>query len=1256
MILAQIMLRQLPRIDSLVSKHKPLLNRWIALTATAMILCCANAVAAQEKVIEDLRSIRALSPSEALGKLVDFQATVTYIDGMREFLFVQEGRDAIFVHRPNAVNVTHNQRVRIRGTLAKGDLLPIVADATVTPIGAGTPANAEPVSVIGIEHDCRYLSFEFDILQTNVSATNTLLYAKSALGKQVFIEIQHSDGISLPNVFQIAGSRVRCSGVLGLQIAGDAFKEPGDSDNRITGYKIFCSSNDAIKIVSKDNGSASSQSEVIGLSFIEADNFPEGRFLTFAQICLIDQKVPKGLVVSDGPSFKRFELHSTEGLKTGMLIRVGGMKFRDPDGKDHCKVDYLRHLAQSEFPKIEPISVEQAVNTFEPDRRIAVEGKPLRIEYRGNLPHLILGQGKSTLVVEFQDSGNDCIGSLDPSIAKSVRITGVTKTGKNGEKRLVAVRPDDTQLIESRTSISRMVALGLGTLMGICALAAIWIKLLKSQVAQKQQFEAIFDNAGCPILVFNGNLDIIDANQLTADLTGYSKKQLRGLKISDIDKQIPPETVKEQIVQTMIRQEVATFQTKLHAQDGTNLDVEVHCRNLTQSDDPEKATFIAIFPDITARKEYEKELEKARDEAINANNAKSRFVASMSHELRTPLNGVIGMTRLLEGTDLTQAQADYLAACRTSGETLLTVIGDVLDFSKMEAGKLQLDPQETKLIPFVENLVRATSLQSGARNVDLASFVDPRLARSFMVDSDRLRQVLFNLIGNAVKFTSDGSITVTVKCGQINDHYADVRFVVSDTGIGIPEARIDGLFEAFEQFDNSTARQFGGTGLGLTICRQIVELMDGRIYAQSEFGEGSDFIVEVRLPFASQDGQKSEIENDIVPTTKRLAVVGMSDPVAKLLQEMVQAYQVDASFFSEADILPTGEFDLVFLNNNGDLETARTFVSQQPALLSHDAPMLIPVVPPDCVVEPQQWEALGARQTIYKPFTQTRFLQPLSPRPELGQSQDAERTRKANFVDREMRVLVCEDNAVNQMVVREVCRGAGIDVVIRENGQTGIQTLLIDSKFDAIFMDCHMPVMDGFEAAGRIRELTQAGTIPKIPVIALTANALASDRDKCLEAGMDDYLAKPFEIEDFLAVLQAHTIAPSEATASTDVDKPASGQSIVPVFDIENLVSQFNDRVFALEIAELFASTLPEFKAELQESLILNDIEQTLGVAHRLKGSAATVKASRISGLALEIESAARDSQLDQIESQLAELLSEFDNFVNAVREQSPVG
>ena len=1221
----------------------------------AIVLGCPNVGVAGDNTYDtyrSLRSIRALNPSDAPGVAVDFEATVTFVDGMREFLFVQNGQDAIFVFRPDFANtnVRPNQQVRVRGRLAKGDLLPIVADPLVTVIGDGNPPTPEDVAVIGLEHDCRYLNFEFEILQTSVGATETFLYAKTESNKDVCIAIQHSDGTLLPNVSNIAGNRVKCAGVLGLKIEGGAFREPGYIGNTIAGYKILCSSPDALKIIAQDNKLADSKpAQTVALSFLAQDDFPEGRFLTFGQICLVDHAEPKGFVISDGSVFKRFKLHSTNGLEAGMVVRVGGKKSTAPNGQSQFDVEYLRQLTLSEFPSLEVTSVQSAVDAFAPDRRIAVEGTPLRVEDRDNGPHLILGEGNSTVAVQFQDAAIDSLAALDPSIAGKVRVTGVTKTDDRCDLKLVVVRPGDAQLLERKTSISRMVAIGLGSLLAICGLAAIWIKLLKSQVAQKQRFESIFDNAGCSIVVFNGNLEIVDANQLAADMTGYTKAQLRSMSVTQIDPHLPKDQVMGMLAQTMKNQDVAIFPTKVQTQDKRILDVEVHCRNLSASEDPNKAAFIAIFPDTTERKRYENELKEARDEAIKANLAKSQFVASMSHELRTPLNGVIGMTQLLESTELTPTQADYLAACKSSGETLLTVIGDVLDFSKMEAGKMELEPQETNLIPFVENVVRATSLQPGTRHVDLASFVDPRLGRrSVMVDSDRLRQVLFNIIGNAAKFTSKGSITLTAKCGEITDEYADVRFVVSDTGIGIPQDKIEGLFEAFEQCDSSTTRQYGGTGLGLTICRQIVQLMGGEIYAQSVEGEGSDFIFEIRLPFSSKESSNDTGNVEVVSTKQRLAVVGMSDPISNILREMFDAYQVNASFFSVTDQLPKGEFDVVLLNNKGDVEPVAQYIDQQPALLSKDVPMFIPVVPPNCVVEQQQWDSQGVEAPIFKPFTQTRFVKPVLSRQERGDSLETQSISAAN---RALRVMICEDNTVNQMFAKEICRRAGIEVVICGDGQIGIDTLDSDSDFDAIFMDCHMPVMDGFEAAGKIKEMMKKGSIPKLPVIALTANALAGDREKCLEAGMDDYLTKPFVIKDFLEKIQAHTTEPAKAKQA----KTAPAQSGAPIFDIEKLTNQFDDRSFALDIASHFVSTFPEYREELEDCLNHQDAKQTLSLAHRLKGSAATVKADRITSLAFEMESAAHDDQLDQIQAQVSELLAEFENFINALSNESAV-
>jgi len=1202
-------------------------------------------LATEDVEYTDLNSIRKVDPRNVPDALVDFEATVTFVDAMREFLFVQNDQDAIFVFRPDFGNIEPGQRVRVRGGLAEGDLLPIVSDPIVTLIGDGDLPIPEKTSVIGVEHDCRYLNFEFDILQTISSVEETTLYAKTESNQDVYIKILHPDGTILPN---FSGRRIQCSGILGLQMREGVFLKPGVIENRIVGYKVFCNSPDDLKVIGKDQSTDAESAKMIGLSFLERDAFPAGRFLTFAQICLIDESEQPEFVVYDGIATVRLSLPSSLGLQPGMIMRIGGEKSTDQSGRPRFDIDYLRYINLSALPQPKPTSVQHAVETFTPNRRITVEGVPKSVEHRDGKPHLILREGKSTIAVYFQDAVADSIASLEPCIAQKVSITGVSKSDDECDFQIVVVRPDDVQLLEKKTSLSRMVAIGLGALLAVCALAALWIKLLRAQVAQKERFESIFDNAGCPIIVFDGNLQIDHANQVAADMLLYSKAELRKMGVKQIDPEIPVDQVMAMLAETMRTQEVAVFPTTVLTRDKKVLDVEVHCRNLLKSADPNKARHIAIFPDVTARIQHANELKEARDEAVKANKAKSRFVASMSHELRTPLNGVIGMTQLLESTELTPTQADYLAACRTSGETLLTVIGDVLDFSKMEAGKLELEPQKTELIPFVENVVRATSLQQGTRHVDLASFVDPRLSRSVMVDSDRLRQVMFNLIGNAAKFTTKGSIIVTAKCGEVTDQYADVRFVVSDTGVGIPKDSIAGLFKPFEQLDSSTTRQYGGTGLGLTICKQIVELMGGQIHAESVEGKGSDFIVDVRLPFAAESVNESERETNFISNHGRVAVVGTSEPVSELLSEMFAAYEVEASFFDDTDVLPTGEFEVVLLNSQGDLDAVTAFINRQTALSSDDGPALIPLIPTNRTIKLQQWELLGTEQPIPKPFAQTRLLQPVNSVSDDRNQPVSDELPSAQLPDHPLRILICEDNRINQKFAKAICKQASIEVVVCDNGQDGIDMLKLDAQFDAVFMDCHMPVMDGFKASRKIREMTKEGSIPKIPVIALTANALAGDREKCLDAGMDDYLTKPFTIEQLLDKIRIHTITTSESSSVTE----STSSSAADIYNHEKLREQFQDDVFALELAGEFAKSLPEYDVDFRSGLEEKDARQIFETAHRLKGSAGTVMAERIENVASEIESAARDGQLEMIESQLKEILLEFDNFANVINEQ----
>ena len=1214
---------------------------------------------AQEAKFTDLQTFRAADPVESIGASVDFEAVTTYIAEHREFLFVQSGQNAIFVHKP-CVSKDHSievgQRVRVRGQIAKGDLLPIISRSQVDFLGEGKLPVAETVANIGVEHDCRYLEFELNVAYCRVGFAKSFLYGTTDSKKDVYVEVMHASGYDPNPLTFAAGSRVRIPGVLGLKIDGPTFRKPGDSANQIAGYRIFCNSPD--EIVTLNQGKLNQRDRrmatvCLGLGQTIDDDFQAGRFLTSGQICLVQDTQPPTLIASDGSTFVRFSLQTVDQLQPGMVMRIGGTKIQDRYGQTQYRIDYLRDLAMAELPKTETISVKQAVETLTLDQRISVEGRPSKIIDHDGKKLLILEEGDSRIAVEFQPAAIPARSAASPKHASLVRITGIAQTGSACDYKIVVARAEDAMLIKGKKFLSRSVAIGLGMLLAVCVLGGIWIRLLRNQVNQKQRFEQIFDNAGCPIIVFNGDLQIVDANEVAAGMTGYSKRELRSMNVSHIDPYMKRDVVKKMLADTMESQEVATFPTQVLCREGNQIDVEVHCRNLKRSDELRKATFIAVFPDTTTQKEHENSLKAARDEAVKANEAKSQFVAAMSHELRTPLNGVIGMLQLLERTQLTTAQAEYLATCRTSGETLLTVIGDVLDFSKLEAGKLQLESEQTELIPFIENLVRATNFQKGDDRIELASFVDPRLSRSVMVDSDRLQQVIFNLIGNAIKFTSEGCITVTARCRNVTNEHADLRITVADTGIGIPPDRIDCLFEAFEQCDSSTTRKYGGTGLGLTICKQIIDLMGGQIHVNSVEGVGSEFVVDVRLRFA-EESETPETAFDV--SGQRVAFLGMRPPIAKLFAETFDRYQVDATFLDETDPVPADAFDVVFFNSDGRVESAELLAVRQPELFSSKRPKLIPVVPANCLVATEKWKNAGVEHPVYKPLTQTHILRVFDPNFAPVETRAVEHIEMSRIGDN-LRVLLCEDVPVNQMLVKEICRRSGIDCVVSENGKEAIETLQRDDSFDIIFMDCQMPIMDGFEATRRIRQMDQQQMLPKIPIIALTANASEDVRKKCLAAGMDDYLAKPFEICQFLDKVCAHTdsVKTEDTDTQSTFDQPSANkaaQTTDVIFNIEKFLGQLDDREFILDLAKQFTETFPEYQQDIEESVAAQNLQRAAEAAHRVKGAAGMVHAERISGVAKQMEAEAKSDSLEHVQTQLDEMIQEFEQFQNAYRQE----
>ena len=756
-------------------------------------------------------------------------------------------------------------------------------------------------------------------------------------------------------------------------------------------------------------------------------------------------------------------------------------------------------------------------------------------------------------------------------------------------------------------------------------------------------------------------MSFAEVNDHAAELFGYTRDELLELRPIDMFPRTQPDgrptaIVMEETMQRVLEGKgLVVSEVVARRANGELFNVALRSILLPGETPQVRSTII----DVTDRIRKEEILRSAAESAEKANRAKTAFLANMSHEIRTPMNGVLGMLELLIDSQLTREQRHSAELAKLSAESLLRILNDILDISKIEAGQLELEHIAFDLHEVVNSVVGVVAPKAFERGVEIHCHIQPGVPRRVIGDPVRLRQVVSNLVSNAVKFTRDGEVLVYLAQEQMGERDAPIRFSVRDTGIGIPKDRLGWIFGQFVQVDASITRRFGGTGLGLAICKELVALMGGTLSVESEPGRGSEFTFSLTLEGAADRSGDEGIRSGVHLKGQRVLAVDDNPTNRRHIREtleyvglrVIDAADVYSALRAARIAVAEGDpFDLAILDaampDRSGFDFARA-VGADPNLAGLKMMMLTSA---DRHGGAREAEALGIHAYLTKPVPQAGLLDCVNA--VLGAGEAGEQPVPLitegvmDELRRSLKVLLAEDNAVNQRVATAMLRKRGHQVDVVDDGVAAVEAVR-SRRYDVVLMDVQMPGLDGLAATRQIR----ADGFGSLRIIALTAHATTDDRDRCREAGMNDFLSKPFQPYDLFRMVEE---CGPEASLSAEPPQPEA-QEPVDIQAFRKTMDEAGVEGIVEEILRSFLLESPERIRRLQDAVASGDTEEVRKAAHALKSSSSAIGARGLSRLLQRAENAGRNGEPGDPEELMAGILDQYQAVVHQLERSLPV-